>query len=409
MRNGWSKNAPVYLAGAAAVTSVVSIFAMEWLLGVALVWLIANRQIRKPPLLWPVVAWIGWTLISMLATGHLREGLPQVKKFYWFLMILVVYSAIRTVRHVRGVVLGWAIAASCSAIWGLQQFVRKYRAAQAHHDNFYLDYVAARITGFMSHWNTFSGHMMMALLLIGAMLLFSHRRGERLWLIGAGAIVGAALLLAETRGSWLGAGAGVVYLLWVRNRWLVAVVPVAAALVLLANPFGVRERAISIVHPHEGAIDSNAFHELARRVGWEMIKAHPLIGIGPEQVVHQFENYIPADVARPLPSAGYYGHLDNIYFEYGADRGLPALFALLWLVAQAVFDFARALRGLPSGAEERWILHGAVAVILGILLSGYFQLNLGDSEVLAMFLAVLACGYSAADAQARSRSASAGR
>lgn len=385
----------MYLAGAAAVLSVVSIFAMEWTMGLALVWLIATRQLRKPPLLWPVAAWIGWTLVSLMASGHMREGLPQVKKFFWFLMLPVVYSAIRNMRQVRAVALGWALAAALSAAWGLAQFLHKYRAAQLAHRDFYVAYVGARITGFMGHWNTFSDHMAMALLLIAALLLFSPLRRERAWLLAAGTIVAAALLLAETRSSWLGAVAGVVYLLWFRNRWLVAAVPFAAALVLLANPFGVRDRAISIFHPHEGTVDSNAFHGLARRVGWEMIKAHPFVGIGPEQVVHQFQDYVPADVPRPLPASGYYGHLDNIYFEYGADRGLPALLALLWLLGQAAFDFFRALRRLPAHAEQRWMLHAALAVILGTMLSGYFQLNLGDSEVLAMFLAVLACGYTA--------------
>jgi len=35
------------------------------------------------------------------------------------------------------------------------------------------------------------------------------------------------------------------------------------------------------------------------------------------------------------------------------------------------------------------------AVIIAVMLSGYYELNLGDSEVLGMFLAVVACGYAA--------------
>ena len=39
------------------------------------------------------------------------------------------------------------------------------------------------------------------------------------------------------------------------------------------------------------------------------------------------------------------------------------------------------------------ILIGAAAVIIGTMVEGFFELNLGDSEPLALFLAVLACGY----------------
>jgi hypothetical protein len=31
--------------------------------------------------------------------------------------------------------------------------------------------------------------------------------------------------------------------------------------------------------------------------------------------------------------------------------------------------------------------------MIAVLLGGYFEVNLGDSEVLGMFLAVVGCGY----------------
>jgi O-antigen ligase len=121
-----------------------------------------------------------------------------------------------------------------------------------------------------------------------------------------------------------------------------------------------------------------------------MIKAHPLLGVGPEQVGAQFESYVPADVPRPLPH-GYYGHLHNIYYHYAAERGVPALLVLLWLVGRAFYDFVRGLRSPVP--ESRWVLYMSLAVILAVMLAGYEEVNLGDSEVLAMFLAVVSCGY----------------
>jgi hypothetical protein len=42
-----------------------------------------------------------------------------------------------------------------------------------------------------------------------------------------------------------------------------------------------------------------------------------------------------------------------------------------------------------------FVLHGAVAVIIGILVGGVFEHNLGDSEVLMMFTSVLGLAYAA--------------
>jgi hypothetical protein len=39
------------------------------------------------------------------------------------------------------------------------------------------------------------------------------------------------------------------------------------------------------------------------------------------------------------------------------------------------------------------VLHGAIAVILAILAEGFLEYNLGDSEVLTLFLAVVGFGY----------------
>ena len=99
---------------------------------------------------------------------------------------------------------------------------------------------------------------------------------------------------------------------------------------------------------------------------------------------------------RPLPE-GWYGHLHNIYLHYAAERGIPTMLALMWMLGKILWDFLHALRRLPPGASDaRFLLHGGVAVMLAILVAGFFELNLGDSEVLFMFLTVVAAGYTAA-------------
>jgi hypothetical protein len=52
------------------------------------------------------------------------------------------------------------------------------------------------------------------------------------------------------------------------------------------------------------------------------------------------------------------------------------------------------LRTLPPGRDDRrFLLHGGFAIVLAALAEGFFEYNLGDSEVLTMFLVVIACGY----------------
>ena len=69
---------------------------------------------------------------------------------------------------------------------------------------------------------------------------------------------------------------------------------------------------------------------------------------------------------------------------------------LMWALIQALADFSRGVRRLPPGpSDERFILHGAIAVVIATMVAGFFEVNLGDSEVLTMFLVAMACGYAA--------------
>lgn len=385
------QRAPAYLAGAAAATSLASIAASQILLGLALAALLLDwRRWRWPPVTLPLLLFMAWTLVAVAASPDPAGGLPQVRKFYVYLMLFVVFSGLRTIGEVRWLALAWTAAATLSGLWGLVQYVQKYLSTP---DLFYFVYSTERITGFQSHWMTFSGLQMMALLITGAMLLFSRDRRWMIWRIAAAAIIALALLIAYTRSMWVGAAAGALWLLWSKKKWLVTLVPLSAAVVLALNPFQVRDRTFAIFQPQTGTLNVTEHRAALRATGWEMIKAHPWVGIGPEQVEKRFVDYAPASVPRPLPKDWYYQHLHNVYYQYAAERGLPALAALLWFLGQALFDFRRALKMLPPDSEARWMLHGAIASIIAVMISAYAEVNLGDSEVLGMFLAVVACGY----------------
>jgi putative inorganic carbon (hco3(-)) transporter len=87
--------------------------------------------------------------------------------------------------------------------------------------------------------------------------------------------------------------------------------------------------------------------------------------------------------------------------QYAAERGIPGLLAVLWLIGKVLWDFWRCLEKGRVAPEARYVLHGAIAVVLAILAEGLFEYNLGDSEVLTMFLIVIACGYVVSEGAAR--------
>jgi len=387
--------AAFWLTGGAVVAIVFSIAACQILLALALVTLLfSGTKLRFPPIGLPLGLFMLGTALSLAFSADPVSGRPQLRKFFVFVMLLVVSSAFRELADLRRLVLCWVGAGALTAARGLVQFGEKYREAIFSGQSFYEYYVGERITGFMSHWMTFSGQLVIVLLMLCAFLFFSPAaRGKLLWygLLSAGPLA-AAIVLGFTRSIWLAGGVAGLYLVAFWRRRLLWAVPVLVAAGIWFAPPAVRNRVVSMFQPQK-EIDSNQHRIVCWRTGWEMIKAHPWLGLGPEQVGAQFDKYLPPDIRKPLPS-GWYGHLHSIYVHYAAERGVPTMLMLVWLLVKILFDFLAAVRRLPPGpGDAKFILHGAISVVLAILVAGIFELNLGDSEVLTMFLVVVAAGY----------------
>lgn len=395
------RQAAFWAACGSAVAILFSIAASQILLGVAILAILLSRERIRLPRPWlPLALFLLGTIISLLASGHPRDGLPQVKKLYVYLTLVVMFTVIRKVEAARCLMLAWCGAAGIDSLIGIVQFVHKWQAARDLDRNFYEFYLNARITGAMSHWMTFSGEEMLVLVVLASFLLFGPLTDKRVsvagWLLALPMCV--ALILSDTRSVWIAVGCALVYLTWCYRKVFVLTLPVLGLIGYAVSPESVKERVASIVHPH-GTTDSNDFRFIVWRTGIRIIEAHPFLGLGPEEVHQQFYQWLPADIPQPLPP-GYYGHLHSIYIHYAAERGIPTTLMLLWMLGMIVWDAARALRRLPPGrGDARFLLQAGIAGVLAIAIEGFFELNLGDSEVLTMFLVLTACTYVAIDGE----------
>ncbi len=372
---------------------MIGIAPSQILLALAFAALLASgEKLRLPRMKIALGLFMLGTVISLAFSQNPAAGLPQIRKFYVFLELLVIFSLLRNVEMVRLLFLSWAGIGAVTAVRGFVQFAAKVQEAHRLGRDFYDFYVGERITGFTSHWNTYSAEEMFALIMLLAFLFFAPGARKRLWFwLLCAALIAVAIVLGETRGIWIALAVAVLYLAWFWKRWMVIVAPALMLLGILVSPHAVQERFTSIFKPKD--VDSNQFRVVTWRTGLRMVQAHPWLGLGPEGPKLHFDEYVPADIPRPLP-AGWYGHLHNIYLHYAAERGIPTMLVLLWLLIQILVDFWRGLRVLPPGpGNRRFLLHAGIAAVLATMAEGFVELNLGDSEVLTMFLVVVACGY----------------
>ena len=259
-----------------------------------------------------------------------------------------------------------------------------------------------RIHGSMSHYMTFSGVLMIADVVLLGRLLAGARSGEargdwrRDWRLWALVPVNAALIATLTRSAWVGLAAGIVALLLLgRPRLLLWWVPVAL-LALLLLPSSVLERAASIVDPGDL---TNADRICMAQAGWSMIRERPLVGQGPNMVEERYPLYrLPNAWRLSIP------HLHDAFLQVAAERGVPALLALLLLLglpaARALAAYRReGGRGGPRA--DLWL--GVLGALVAFAVAGLFEDNWGDVEVQRLVLVLLAVPYGLVDASADER------
>jgi putative inorganic carbon (HCO3(-)) transporter len=392
------KRLALWLSCASAVAILLSIAISQILLALAIAFLLlSGLPLRWPRISIPLGLFLGWTLLALAFSPDPRFGIPSVRKMVVYLFLLIIFSAVRTLDEAKWLTLAWIGVGTFTAGRGLFQYAADIAGAKAAHEDFYHFYIADRISGFMSHWMTFSGQELYILLLILAFLLFAPGIRRYLWLlIPCGAIVGLALILSQTRTVWIAAVVAGFYLLWNWKKWSTLAIPALLAIGLLFAPTAIRERvrSLSPVSPH-GETDSNEHRKIVWLTGLQMIKAHPVFGVGPEEIRKPavFFVYLPSYIHQPLPE-GDYEHLHNIYIHYAAECGVPAALFLTAALVIALFNFHRALRLAPTGRSlRRFLLYAAAACVIGTMTSGLFEKNLGDTEVLTMFLSIVSLGY----------------
>src|SRR5579862_1604265 len=238
-----------WLAFGAAVSILFSIAVSQILLGAGIfALLISRRRLRFPPILLPLCLFFASTVLADLLSGDASRGIPQIRKFFVFGIVLLLFNTFRGLPQIRNLLMAWTACATLTGFLAMGQFVHRWCEAIQLHANPY-DYVLdGRIMGFSSHWMTYGGQQMIVLQMLLSWLLFAQSTRWKIagWICAG--VIWAALVLGLTRSIFLlGVPAGALLLVWNYKRWLLLAAPAAALLMFLVAPLAVRERIFSAV------------------------------------------------------------------------------------------------------------------------------------------------------------------
>jgi O-antigen ligase len=338
----------------------------------ALAWLSLTLTEREhPPLpafFWPLLAYGALTIVSALMSADRRTSVVDLRQLVLYLAVPMVmrFAAGRHAMTSLNVIIA---AGAAGAVLGVVEGTALHQFGDLEN----------RPSGSLSHYMTYSGLIMLVLCAASARLVLGQ--GQRIWPAVAVPALAVALAATLSRNAYIGAVVGVGCLLVARRAKLLLVIPVVVGLAFLVPQ--VRTRALSVFDLRD---NSNRDRVQMWGIGARIVRDHPLVGVGPDQVMAVYPKYRPADAVHPKNI-----HLHNVFIQIAAERGVPALVAWLTFIGVAAAGLLRQMRSGPSRA-----LGGAgVAAIAALLTAGLFEHNFGDSEVLMLFLGMITLPYAA--------------
>jgi putative inorganic carbon (hco3(-)) transporter len=401
-----------------ALTLLISVAACQFFLTLAGICYAVDLLRRPrapyfPNVKLPLALYCLLTAVSMGFAANPAAGGNVIRKLTLFVIMLLATNLIVSYRHLVWIWRALFVESAAAGLLAAGQFVVQYRETRAQHPGrIYYFMTLTRIHGFMGHWMTFGGQEMLVLAALAAYLLLgsrgawtmpSGRAGEQVsgsrplpgrqpekfwWLIAA--LIVFSIVLNFTRAVWIGCGVALVYLV---ARWrarLLWALPALTLAAYFAAPGLVRDRLVSVLHPSADPSVTARFEMW--HVGLGMIRNHPLVGVGPNNINELYLTYLRPGAYEP----SWHEHMHDDFLQLAAERGLPCLAAWLWFMAALAGQVLAIRRRLSREGGPVWIADAAFAAWLAFVVEGFFEFNFGTSPVLMLFLFVMSVPYALA-------------
>jgi O-antigen ligase len=328
-----------------------------------------RETIEVPRFAWPLGVYAAVTFVATAFSPDPRTSLMADKQMVLFLLVPLVYRFVTGPRASTMVTVIVSFAAVSAAVGIVQYGILRY------------DNLGQRPLGTLGHYMTYSGLLMLVIGTALARILFGER--DRLWAALVIPALAVVIPLTFSRSAEVGACAAVALLLLLKDRRLLALLPVFAAIFFVAAPARITDRFESIFNLKN---PTNLDRIVMLREGAHMVKDHPLLGIGPNMVKPLYAQYREPDAVNLMNQ-----HLHNVPLQIAAERGLPALAVWIWFIAGLVVAFAKQFRV----KQTRFMAAVGLAAVVSMLAAGMFEYNFGDSEFLMLFLILVTLPFAA--------------
>jgi O-antigen ligase len=318
-----------------------------------------------------LAAFLGWVAISGAWAEDAASALTQGSRFFLLaLLYVIVYTAVRTRHQAVWVIAGFVAGGALIAVYGLilgpsPDTLETDRLLATVRDPNY--FAAALVAG-------------VALSLAG----FIAARGQPLLRLAAAGTAGLCLLaffLTGSRGGLIAFAVALVAMVIVAGRRARATAAIAALAIALCTfafyafyaPEEIRERAESTT---QGEVEREEGRVSIWTVGWRMVEAQPVRGVGIGNFKEQSPRYVlePGTLPRSDRVIDGPGVAHNTYLGVLAELGVIGAALFLAVIGFSVAAAGAAARRFAASGDWRMeaLARGLVVALAGVLAADFF-------------------------------------
>ncbi len=319
-------------------------------------------KIEIPSIFIPLLFYSFFTILSTILSIDFMTSLKDTKELLLFLIVPLLFSLFKEEKTF----LSFNYAISFAIILSFLMSRAQYKG---------IVFPQERVSGFLGHYMTQSGIILLFLCLSISMLLMSKKFIKIFWAF-VSLLAIFSLILTFTRSAWIGAFLAISIIIFIFKPKLIFLAIPLLILIILFSPLNVKKRFLSIFDPND---ETNRDRIHMAITGIKIISRYPLFGAGPDTIRIIYKENKPEDAVRDNP------HLHNNIFQILAERGVFALISWLWFIILAIKKNWEVFKSEKESFFKFSAL-GAIGAISGLLVSGLFEYNFGDSEVKVLFL-----------------------
>lgn len=343
---------------------------------------VGKTPIAWSPTLWWAVALFSWTLFSLgSAIEPVRATKAVAVLFAGILLATVVLAACRTMNDLRWVLGAFALCATVLVGKALTNIGQLQAVGGGGAQ------VANRLKGDFGSPNQLGSFCD-----LGVFVSVGLAFGARSLLARVGATLACGILLTGltfslSRGAWIGAVLGLVYLLFALREARVVAIAIGLPLIVVAwliGSFGPGNTQVQVITKRVGALTFASPYDNRQQIWAEAVremKAKPWVGYGPGD--------FPVSSLRTgsETSSVYALHAHNIWLTWGAETGIPAVLVIIGLTGAVGFAARRASRGANKRGDraDRAIVAGVTAALITVIGQGLVDYTMGN---LVIFMAL---------------------